>query len=245
MLTLTDNLIGHHALVTGASKGIGLAVSRDLLARGINVTGVARDFSSIKTEFKDIESSANTFTSLACDLSKLDALEKSLTTFPTQANTLILNAGYGQFGALEQFSNSQIRQLVDTNLISNLLLCKYYLPPMKRSGGGDIVIVGSESSMQGAKAGAIYCATKFALRGLAQSLRADCSTANIRVHLINPGPVDSDFFADLKFTPQAGQEFCLNPGDVASAVIHVLEQPRHVVSEELNLQPMKRSFVKK
>lgn len=245
MLTLTDNLIGHHALVTGASKGIGLAVSRDLLEQGINVIGVARDFSSADAEFENIESASDKFTPIECDLSKLDDLEKSLITFPTQTNTLILNAGYGQFGGLEQFSNSQIRQLVDTNLVSNLLLCKHYLPLMKRSSGGDVVIIGSESSLQGAKAGAVYCATKFALRGLAQSLRADCSTANIRVHLINPGPVDSDFFADLNFTPQAGQEFCLNPDDVASAVIHVLQQPRHVVSEELNLQPMKRSFVKK
>ena len=116
---------------------------------------------------------------------------------------------------------------------------------MKAQGGGDIVLLGSESGLQGAKAGAVYCATKFALRGLAQSLRADCSNANIRVNLVNPGPVDSDFFESLKFEPQEGQEFVLNSQDIALAIIGALDQPRHVVYEEVNIQPMKRSYRKK
>ncbi len=230
------NLTLASALITGASSGIGLACARGLLANGVCVTGVSRSPANIEAESR--------FTHLACDLSNLELLSKALSGFPSSIGTLILNAGLGQFGGLEQFSHPQIQQLINTNLTSNLFLIKHYLPLMKRQGGGDMVIIGSESALAGGKTGSVYCATKFAMRGVAQSLRADTSNSNIRVHLINPGPVDTAFFEQLNFAPMEGQEFVLNSDDVAKAVIHVLQQPRHVVSEEVNLQPMKRSFKK-
>lgn len=228
------SLVMNSVLITGASSGIGLACAESLLAKSVSVVGVARDFSKVKLDFEK----------RVCDLGQVQTLTQALSGFPDSIGALVLNAGYGQFGGLEQFSYDQIRRLIDTNLVSNLFLIKHYLPLMKRQGGGDIVLLGSESAIQGAKSGAVYCASKFALRGLAQSLRADTCGANVRVHLINPGPVDSDFFADLSFAPQAGQEFVLNPNDVAAAIVHALEQPRHVVCEEINLQAMKRSFRK-
>ncbi len=229
------NLVTPSALITGASSGIGLACAEALVDRSVAVTGLARDFTGVRAVFEK----------QLCDLSDLDALTAQLADLPTSLGALILNAGLGQFGGLEQFSHSQIRNLINTNLVSNLFLLKHFLPMLKRQGGGDIVLLGSESALQGAKAGAVYCASKFAIRGLAQSLRADTSTSNIRVHLINPGPVDTEFFDDLNFSPQQGQEFVLNSADVAAAIIHALDQPRHVVCDEINLQPMKRSFRKK
>ncbi|MBL4671975.1 MAG: SDR family NAD(P)-dependent oxidoreductase [Arenicella sp.] len=224
------------ALVTGASSGIGLATARSLFSSGYSVHGIARDFSNtdfdplIKTEL---------------DLSQIDVLANSLKQFKSAPDVLVLNAGYGQFGGIEQFSHDQIRRLVDTNLVSNLFLIKHFLPAMKQQGGGDIVLIGSESAVQGAKAGAVYCATKFAIRGLAQSLRADGSTAGIRVILVNPGPVNTDFFDQLNFEPQPGDEFEIPAQSVADVIMSALEQPRSVVVDEINMQPIKRSFRKK
>ena len=235
-----ENLVNRNTLITGATKGIGLQLSKTLLQRDCRVYGVGRDFSNLEQlEYDD------GLTQIACDLGDLEQLEETLPKLPKDIGLLVLNAGFGQFGGLEQFSHAQVKRLVDTNLVSNIYLLKHYLPFMKAQGGGDIVLLGSESGLQGAKAGAVYCATKFALRGLAQSLRADCSNANIRVNLVNPGPVDSDFFESLKFEPQEGQEFVLNSQDIALAIIGALDQPRHVVYEEVNIQPMKRSFRKK
>ena len=221
-----DNLVNQNTLITGATKGIGLELSTTFLHRGCRVYGIGRDFSNLKEI-----GYTDQLTQIACDLGDLDQVEEILPKLPKNIGLLVLNAGFGQFGGLEQFSHSQIKRLVDTNLVSNMYLLKHYLPLMKAQGGGDIVLLGSESALQGAKAGAVYCATKFALRGLAQSLRADCSNSNIRVNLVNPGPVDSDFFESLKFEPQEGQEFVLNSKDIASAVFGALDQPRHVVYE--------------
>ncbi len=225
-----------HALITGASSGIGLAIARSLANQGYELDGVARDFS--RTNFEQMHRHS-------IDLSDLDALPVALKQIGAIPDVLVLNAGYGQFGGLEQFSHQQVRKLVDTNLVSNLFLVKHFLPLMKQRGSGDIVLIGSESGLQGAKAGSVYCATKFAIRGLAQSLRADCSNNDIRVMLINPGPVDSEFFDTLNFEPQEGEEFVIPASAVADAVSAALLQPRSVVVDEVNLQPIKRSFRKK
>lgn len=224
--------------ITGASSGIGLATARKLLEQGSSVSGVARNFD--KTDCDDLEK-------LVLDLSELDELPTLLkqSCFKAeQFDSLILNAGYGRFGGIEQFSHQQIRHLIDTNLVSNLYLIKHFLPEFKRQGGKDIVLIGSESALAGAKQGAVYCASKFAIRGLAQSLRADCANADIRVMLVNPGPVASDFFDDLHFEPIAGDDYSISCEAVANAIVNALEQPRETVLEEINIQPMKRAFQK-
>jgi NADP-dependent 3-hydroxy acid dehydrogenase YdfG len=224
------------ALVTGASSGIGLATARSLFAAGYSVQGLARDFST--TDFDQLIKTK-------IDLSQIDDLANALQQFSSAPEVLVLNAGYGQFGGIEQFSHDQIRRLIDTNLVSNLFLIKHFLPHMKQRGSGDIVLIGSESALQGARAGAVYCASKFAIRGLAQSLRADCATSGIRVMLVNPGPVNSEFFDQLHFEPQLGEQFQIPAESVADAIMSALTQPRSVVVDEINLQPIKRSFRKK
>lgn len=224
------------ALITGASSGIGLATAKVFIEQGFDVQGLARDFT------KTVCGGLNT---TEIDLSKLAKLPNQLSQFKVAPDVLVLNAGFGQFGGLEQFSHTQIETLINTNLTSNVFLLKHFLPKMKQQGVGDVILIGSESSRQGAKAGAVYCATKFAIRGLAQSLRADCSTANIRVILVNPGPVSSDFFDDLNFEPHNGDDFAIEPESVAMAIWGAINQPRNVVVDEINLQPMKRSFQKK
>ena len=226
------------ALITGASSGIGLATAKLLMQSDVEVTGVARSFDSART---------SGLRQCVVDLGNLPELSEALQkdeVFNSDYDFLMLNAGYGRFGGLENFSQQQIQHLINTNLISNLFLLKHFLPRFKKQGGQDIVIVGSESALQGAKQGAAYCATKFALRGLAQSLRADCSNSDIRVVLVNPGPVNSDFFDELKFRPEAGDDYSIEPSDVAKTIIQALQQPRTTVVEEINLQPMKRAFKK-
>ena len=223
-------------LITGASSGIGLAIAEKYIAKNYEVIGIARNFS--KSRCKEIQT-------VELDLSdskKLVSHLKDSAVLNQEFDALILNAGVGRFGGLEQFSHQQMEEVINTNLTSNLILLKHYLPAFKQQGCKDIVLLGSESALQGAKQGAVYCATKFAIRGLAQSLRADCSTNDIRVILINPGPVNSDFFDELNFEPQIGDEFSLAAETVAQTITQTLDLPRNAVCEEVNVQPMKRAF---
>ena len=223
-----------NVIVTGASSGIGEATAVGLANAGWEVTGIARQFgANHKGKMRGV----------SLDLSDIDTLSQALKELdlPTP-HSLVLNAGVGLFGGLEQLSETHIRRTLDLNLVSPILLIKHFLPKMKLNSGGDIVLVGSEAALAGAKQGAVYCASKFALRGFAQSLRADCAKAGIRVILVNPGPTATDFFDDLHFEPKAGENNVLQAEDVASVIVNALSSPGNVVHEEINVQPMTRSF---
>jgi len=227
-----------NALVTGATSGIGRAIATQAIEQGYTAIGVGRDFSKNDLNF------AQAITLDQSDLGAVDAFCKEHRSLLSGLDLLVLNAGYGQFGAIEQFSTAQIEKLITTNLTSNIVLLSKIVPLMKAKGGGDIVLIGSEAALQGAKQGSVYCASKFGLRGLAQSLRAECANSGIRVILINPGAVRSDFFDELAFEPAQGQEFALSPQDIASSVFSALKLPATSVVDELNLQPLKRVFKK-
>lgn len=222
------------ALVTGASSGIGYAVAQRLHQAGWQIEGIARDFSSMDTSFMRTHS---------VDLSQLDALPGMLEKLEIPApDCLVLAAGAGVFGGVEQLSYAQIQSNIALNLTSNLFLIKHFLPLFKKLGGRDIVLIGSEASLRGAKQGAVYCAGKFGLRGFAQSLRADCANKDIRVILVNPGPTASAFHDDLHFEPMPGDDFLLSAKTVAETVCGAIDLPRNTVQEEINVQPIKRAF---
>lgn len=226
------------ALITGATSGIGYALAERATAQGYTVIGLGRDFS------RRPNSCHQTFVLDQADLHAVESFCAQQRAYLQALDLLVLNAGYGQFGSIEQFSSSQIQRLITTNLTSNLVLLSKLIPHMKARGRGDVVIIGSESSQQGAKQGSVYCASKFGLRGLAQSLRAECASSGIRVILVNPGPVRTPFFTDLAFAPADGDEFALNADDVADSVFAALALPATTVVDEINLQPLKRVFEK-
>lgn len=233
------NFNHQHFLITGITSGIGYSLATSLHDQGALISGIARDYSSFDLPVEN---------ALSLDLSDLNALSSALQHEPIfgfRYQGLVLNAGIGRFGALEQFSETQIQQLVNVNLTSNLFLLRHFLPIFKKHKGGDIVLIGSESALQGGPMGAVYSATKFAIRGLAQSLRHECAKAGVRVILVNPGPVNTGFFDELDFKPADGRESSLEPSSVAQSIMSALKLPRESILEEINLQVSKRVFVKK
>lgn len=222
-------------LVTGASSGIGRACSKLLLEQGYTVVGVGRDFSDCDTTNKRFHPVMIDFSDIISLPEKLAELGKA---FPN-IHSIVLCAGSGRFGSLEEFSFEQIRMLMDTNFTSQAYVLRQFLPGLKKHGAGDIVIIGSESALAGGRRGAIYSASKFALRGLAQSLRGECSRSGVRITLINPGMVRTGFFSELDFTHGDEPENYIEPGDVANTVVHVLKTRPETVFDEINLSPLK------
>ena len=222
-------------VVTGASSGIGRAICRRLLEEGDLVVGIARDFSGSGLEHER-------FLPRVIDLSDLQALPMHLKTLLVdhpQINGLVCNAGRGRFGTLEQFSYDQIRDMMDLNFTSHAFLVRGYLPTLRRTGG-DILFTGSEAALKGSQKGAVYCASKFALRGFAQALRQECASNNVRVSIVNPGMVSTSFFDDQDFRPGPDPANYILPEDVAEAVAMVLGARAGTVFDEINLSPLKR-----
>ncbi|MGB5438238.1 MAG: SDR family oxidoreductase [Gammaproteobacteria bacterium] len=223
-------------LLTGASSGIGRATAQCLLERGYRVIGLARDFS------KFVCSDAN-FIAIPVDLSALDSLPAFLEQLLAEhgpIEAVICNAGRGRFASLEEFSYAQIRGLLELNLTSQIFLVRALLPGMKQRKSGTVVFMGSETALNGARRGTVYAAAKFGLRGLAQSLRQECSASGIRVGIINPGMVKTEFFDRLDFRPGNEPDNYILPEDVAEAVLLVLEARPGTVFDEINLSPQKQ-----
>jgi len=231
-------------LVTGHSKGIGLAITEAVLQAGHRVLGVSRS----QIEHKD---NLHQYSVDLTDLGAIDTLAKSLTRSSSPDNrinspdAIVCNAGAGQFGALENFSAEQIQQSIHLNLISPLILVRALLANLKQHKRSDIVFIASESAVQAGRFGSIYSAAKFGLRGAAQSLRAECASANCHVGIVNPGMVKTAFFDALSFEPGDQWQHSLHANDVATAVMTMLNSPDNAVLEEINVRPLQHVVQKK
>ena len=225
-------------LVTGSSSGIGYEITSKLLNLGAKVIGIARNHDRSNLENKN-------YVTYNCDVSvhhKLEKILKQILKNHPQINCLISNAGYGDFGPLENFSTLQINNFVATNLTSHLVITKLLLPHFKRNKMGDIIFIGSEAGLIGAKNGSLYCAAKFGLRGFTESLSKDVASKNIRVSIINPGMVRTPFFDNLNFEPGTDKGNALSIKDISSTVACVLNLSRDTIVDEINLSPSKNAI---
>ena len=223
-------------LVTGASSGIGRAIAQNLLLQGHTVIGVSRDCRKFTRQMDN-------FSSVQLDLSQLNDIPQKIRQlqqmFP-EIDAVVFSAGMGQFGSVEEFSYPQIEALMTINFTSQVFLTKALLPALKRKANSDLIFIGSEAALKGSRKGAVYCASKFAMRGFTQALRDECGKSNVRVCLINPGMVKTAFFEYLNFEPGDHESNTILPEDVAAAVSYVLASRAQIVIDEINLSPLNK-----
>lgn len=220
-------------LVTGASSGIGRACAVALLNQGHEVIGLSRNcqqFTHAHVQFSSVQ----------CDLSDLSALASNIKQLVKQhpaIDSIIFSAGKGRFSSLEEFSYTQIQELINLNFISQSFLAKGFLPALKRKPLADLIFIGSEAALSGQRKGSIYCASKFALRGFSQALRDECAKSSVRVSLINPGMVQTNFFSGLNFAPGEDDSQHLMAEDVANAASYIINARAGIIIDEINLNP--------
>ncbi len=232
-------------VVTGASSGIGLAMTKRLLDKNYLVLGISKNFDQPQFEHEN-------FSYNQIDMAKLDELPERIAEIVAGIErngnvlkALVNNAGIGKMGFLEQLSIKDMRLVMDTNFMSHAIVTKLFVPLLKKQGHGDIVFTGSEAALKGARQGSIYCASKFAIRGFSQALREECGKSNVRVTLINPGAVRTPFFDDLHFEPGAEKENALEPDDIAKVLLSVIEARPGTVFDEISLSPLNHVWQRK
>lgn len=212
------------ALITGTSSGIGFSVAQALLNQGYRVYGLCRRADSV---FVNEEN----YTPLVIDLRKpfqIDSID---------VDTVICNAGVGILGKLEELSPRAIEDAIMVNFTSQVLLIKKLLPDLKKKNRADILFVGSEAAFCGKRGGTIYCATKFAIRGFCQALREECGTSGVKVSMVHPSMVDTEFYNGLSIRPKEGKESSLLAEDVAKVLVQIIESDHHVIYDEVVIKP--------
>ncbi|WP_413735822.1 SDR family NAD(P)-dependent oxidoreductase [Sodalis sp. RH21] len=185
--------------ITGASKGLGLALTRLLLARGERVAATSRSKAALETAVAPTADQFLLFLPVAADLtdeaSVGAAIDLAIKTFGN-IDVVVNNAGYGLHGAVEALSDAEVRQNVEVNLFAPLNVLRHALPHLRRQRSGHIINISSIVGFQGGYAGwGSYVATKFALSGLTEALAAEVKELGIRTTLIYPGPVRTDFLS--------------------------------------------------
>ena len=238
MHTQPKPLVGKTALVTGASRGIGLAVAERLAELGADVAISARDAARLDAAAAALRKHGVRVATLVADLTQpsvasvIEKAEQSLGPL----DILVNNAGVGWFKPVQEFSEADWDAILDTNLKAVFLLTKAAAPGMIRRRTGHIVNIASLAGKNTFAGGAIYCASKWGLLGFTGCMAEDLRAYNIRVSAVCPGSVATDF------SPHTGRDTqkLLQPEDVAHAVAAILTQaPQSFISEVL-LRPTQK-----
>jgi NAD(P)-dependent dehydrogenase (short-subunit alcohol dehydrogenase family) len=233
------NLSGHVAVVTGGSRGIGKAIASRLAQLGAAVSLCARNARALERTAAELSANGATVRSQAVDVTNardvasfIEATEKELGPI----TILVNNAGIGGpgFGPVHEKSEDDWQRVLDTNLKSVFLVSKTVAPSMIARGRGDIVNISSLAGKNTFAGGGIYCASKWGLQGLAGCMAEDLRAFGIRVSLVCPGSVATEFSGRGLKDPTK----VLTPEDVAHAVsLIVLQGPQSFLSE-VHLRPV-------
>lgn len=227
-------LQGRVAVITGASRGIGAAISCALSGAGATVVRLARGLAE-RTEPWGMD--------LPCDLTDPRAVEgaadRILASLGAPA-VVVNNAGSFLLAPLAETSPARFEAQLAINLTAPFLVARALLPAMQRAGGGRHIAVGSIADHAAFAGNAAYAASKFGLRGLHEVLRAEFRGTGILCTLISPGPTDTAIWDPVDpdsrpgFTPRHAM---LRAEDVAQAVVFAATRPPHVELDWLRLGP--------
>jgi 3-hydroxy acid dehydrogenase/malonic semialdehyde reductase len=241
------------AIVTGASSGIGAAISEALVRAGAHVAMFSRRGERIQqlgerlaAEAKATERNYGKALAVAGDVREeadVQRLIRDALDHFGSIDILVANAGFGYRSLLVEGDPMVWKAMIDTNVYGLLLTLKYGVQPMlERGQGGNVVVTSSVAGRVPTPTGSAYCGTKFAATAIADSLRQEVGSRGIQVTTIEPGVVISEFQEKAQYTPDIVANMLkgadpLMPDDVARAVIFAVSQPAHVGVNELVVRP--------
>ncbi|WP_299821926.1 oxidoreductase [uncultured Jannaschia sp.] len=178
--------------ITGCSRGLGMALAREALARGDRVAATARSpeaCAALAVEHPDRV--------LALTLDVLDEASVSAAVRDVEArwgiDVLVNNAGHGMYGAVEEVSDANARRIFDVNVFGLLSVTRTVLPGMRMRRAGHVVNISSIAGLIGGAGRGLYCATKFAVEGLSEAMAEELAPLGIRVTAVEPGPFRTGF----------------------------------------------------
>lgn len=190
------NLRDKSVLVTGASRGIGAALARALARRGARLALVGRSQAELAALCEELQAEGGNATAVPADLSveeeRVQMVSRAIDVLG-EIDVLVNNAGRGLYGRVEELSSEQLRTVMELNLVAPAHLSALVLPPMRERRTGAVVMVSSVLGARAVPMSGGYCASKFALEALGQSLRSELVGSGINVLVVRPGRTESSF----------------------------------------------------
>ncbi len=232
-------IAGKRAVVTGGTRGIGLAIVNSLLARDARVFLCSRSGEDVERTVLELQKDfGERVCGWACDIGNYESVKVMMGQAVTAMggmDVLVNNAGVGLFKPFVDLTEKDWQVTVATNLSGAFYCCAEAVPVLKAAGGGFIINIGSLAGRHPFAGGTAYCASKAGLIGFSEALMHEVRLDGIRVSLVLPGSVNTDFSRSGKQVQ--GETWKLWPEDVAEVVIHLLECEDRALPSLVELRP--------
>lgn len=227
------------AVVTGGTKGIGRAIAESLLSEGAKVFICARDKFQLKRALEQLSHFGRVEGEI-CDVrseSQVKVMLDECVRLFGGVDILVNNAGVGVFGkTVEEITPNEFEWVLQTNLFGVFYTCHHAIPLMKTRGGGHIINVSSLAGQNAHPRMSAYNASKFGLNGFTEAMMQEVRPDNIKVSLICPGSVNTEFGNEEITEEKAWQ---IQPTDIAEVVLELLKQKSNALSSKVEIRPSK------
>ncbi len=221
------------AVITGASSGVGKSLAIQLSDAGYKVVLAARSEDKLNVIAEEIQKMGGNCLVVPTDVSQPEQINnlKDRTLEYGDVFVVINNAGLGKFCKIEDVTLEDWNRQLDVNLRATFLVSQAFIPGMKQRKKGTLVFMNSVAGKKGYPYSAAYVASKYGMRGLADSLREELREDNIKVISIHPGAVDTPFWdgAGVNFP----REEMLDTNTLAQSIVHAIQSPGNFTIEEL------------
>lgn len=211
---------GSKALITGGSRGIGKAIAAALIAKGGAVTIGGRDEAALTAAAEEIGAHA-VLGDVGVEDDAVRTAEAAL-EHHGHLDILVNNAGFGHFAPLIEMSLAALESVYRTNVFGAFLMAREVAKHMIERGSGNIINISSTSGLKGGRGSTAYSSSKFALRGMTECWRDELRLHDIRVMLVNPSEVLTDFAATAGYQQQPSPKK-LRAREIADAIVGALE----------------------
>ena len=227
------------ALVTGASRGIGLEIARLFARDGIRVAMLARSANELEARAREVGSRS---IAVRCDVGSADevvaATQRVTSEFGDAPDIVVNNAGLFNLATIENTDLAAFRSALDINLVAPFLIARAFVERMRARHDGHIVTIGSIADRSVFPENAAYASSKYGVRALHEVLRAELRGSGVRTTLVSPAQVDTAMWDEIDpdsrrgFTPRREM---LSAHAVAAAVHYAISQPADVNVDELRI----------
>ena len=233
-----QTLAGKVALVTGGSRGIGLAIARALVADGVKVSVTGLNDAHLSAARAKIESAGpSAVETLRADVRRYEDVDRAINASVGRfggLDILINNAGVGIFAEVADMTPAQWAEVLDTNLTGVYNACHAAIPHLRRRGGGSIINISSLAGTNPFVKAAAYCASKAGLNAFSDALMQEIRHDNIRVSVVAPGSVATEF---AQGDAAKGSDWKVAPDEVAEVVLNLLRHPARSLPSRVELRP--------